>query len=156
MFSKPIILIIVLILLLLFYVVIRLGAGKKKDIEDSRSLTRYLFGVRILIAILAYFTSYNKVTSRWLILFGKPIFQTSELIKIGIIIFTASFIANNKRKISDFNFMIKNYYPYLALSVSVVLFQPDLSSSVMILGISLSMIFIAGMDKKQIRFLLES
>ena len=54
MFSKPIILIIVLILLLLFYVVIRLGAGKKKDIEDSRSLTRYLFGVRILIAILAF------------------------------------------------------------------------------------------------------
>jgi len=108
----------------------------------------------ILIAVLAYFTSYNKVTSRWLILFGKPIFQTSELVKIGIIIFTASFIANNKRKISDFNFMIKNYYPYLALSVAVVLFQPDLSSSIMILGISLSMIFIAGMDKKQIKFLL--
>ena len=32
----------------------------------------------ILVAILAYFTSYNKVTSRWLILFGRPIFQTSE------------------------------------------------------------------------------
>ena len=108
----------------------------------------------ILVAILAYFTSYNKVTSRWLILFGRPIFQTSEFVKIGIIIFTASFIANNKRKIPDFNFMIKNYYPYLALSVAVVLFQPDLSSSIMILGISLSMIFIAGMDKKQIKFLL--
>ena len=36
MFSKPIILIIILILLLVFYLVIRLGAGKKKDIEDSK------------------------------------------------------------------------------------------------------------------------
>ena len=53
MFSKPIILIIILFLLLVFYLVIRLGAGKKKDIENSKSLTKYLFGVRILIIILA-------------------------------------------------------------------------------------------------------
>ena len=53
MFSKPIILVIILILLLVFYLVIRLGAGKKKDIEDSKNLTRYLSGVRILIIILA-------------------------------------------------------------------------------------------------------
>tara|TARA_B100000519_G_scaffold50569_1_gene40871 strand:+ start:196 stop:387 length:192 start_codon:yes stop_codon:yes gene_type:complete len=53
MFSKPIILVIILTLLLVFYLVIRLGAGKKKDIEDSNKLTRYLFGVRVLIIILA-------------------------------------------------------------------------------------------------------
>ena len=53
MFGKPVILIIILILLLVFYLVIRLGAGKKKDIEDSKRLTRYLFGVRVLIIILA-------------------------------------------------------------------------------------------------------
>ena len=53
MFSKPIILIIILILLLAFYLVIRLGAGKKKDIEESKSLTKYLSGVRILILVLA-------------------------------------------------------------------------------------------------------
>tara|TARA_B100001029_G_scaffold98632_1_gene81102 strand:- start:1723 stop:1914 length:192 start_codon:yes stop_codon:yes gene_type:complete len=53
MFSKPVILIIVLILLLTFYLVIRFGAGKKKDIEESKRLSTYLFGVRILIIILA-------------------------------------------------------------------------------------------------------
>ena len=53
MFGKQVILIIILVLLLAFYLVIRLGAGKKEDIEDSKNLTRYLFGVRILIAILA-------------------------------------------------------------------------------------------------------
>ncbi len=52
MFSKPIILVIILILLLAFYLVIRIGAGKKRDIDDSKNLTRYLFGVRILILIL--------------------------------------------------------------------------------------------------------
>jgi len=54
MFSKPIILIIVLALLLVFYFVIRIGAGKSREIEDSKNLKRYLFGVRILILILAF------------------------------------------------------------------------------------------------------
>ena len=53
MFSKPIILLIILALLIVFYIVIRLGAGKKKDIENSKNLTKYLFGVRILIIILS-------------------------------------------------------------------------------------------------------
>ena len=53
MFSKPIILIIIFILLIVFYLVIRIGAGKKDDIEKSKNLTKYLFGVRVLIAILA-------------------------------------------------------------------------------------------------------
>ena len=53
MFGKPVILLVILALLIAFYIVIRLGAGKQKDIENSKNLTRYLFGVRILIAILA-------------------------------------------------------------------------------------------------------
>ena len=53
MFGKPIILIILLTLLLVFYLVIRTGAGKKKDIDESKNLTRYLYGIRILIIILA-------------------------------------------------------------------------------------------------------
>ena len=52
MFDKNIILLIIFILLIVFYFVIRLGAGKKKDIEDSKYLTTYLKGVRILIIIL--------------------------------------------------------------------------------------------------------
>ena len=53
MFGKPVILIILLVLLLVFYLVIRFGAGKKKDIENSKDLTKYLFGIRILISLLA-------------------------------------------------------------------------------------------------------
>ena len=53
MFAKPIILVIIFALLLVFYLVIRVGAGKKKEIEGSKKLTKYLFGVRILILILA-------------------------------------------------------------------------------------------------------
>jgi len=53
MLEKTGILFVILVLLLLFYLVIRLGAGKKKDITKSPQITNYLSGVRILIIILA-------------------------------------------------------------------------------------------------------
>jgi Mn2+/Fe2+ NRAMP family transporter len=53
MLEKTGILFVTLILLLVFYMVIRLGAGRKKDIAKSQEITNYLSGVRILIIILA-------------------------------------------------------------------------------------------------------
>ena len=53
MLEKTGILFVILVLLLVFYLVIRLGAGKKKDISKSHQMSNYLIGVRILIIILA-------------------------------------------------------------------------------------------------------
>ena len=53
MLEKTEILFVILILLLVFYLVIRLGAGKKRDIAKSKQISNYLSGVRILIIILA-------------------------------------------------------------------------------------------------------
>ena len=53
MLEKTGILFVILVLLLVFYLVIRLGAGKKRDISKSYQLSNYLSGVRILIIILA-------------------------------------------------------------------------------------------------------
>tara|TARA_B100000678_G_scaffold288014_1_gene295668 strand:- start:1380 stop:1571 length:192 start_codon:yes stop_codon:yes gene_type:complete len=53
MFDKNMILVVIFVLLIIFYLVIRLGAGKKKEIEESKQLTTYLVGVRILILMLA-------------------------------------------------------------------------------------------------------
>ena len=53
MLEKPGILFVILFLLLSFYIVIRLGAGKKRDISKSHQMSNYLSGVRILIIILA-------------------------------------------------------------------------------------------------------
>ena len=53
MLEKTEILFVILVLLLVFYLVIRLGAGKKRDISKSLQMSNYLSGVRILIIILA-------------------------------------------------------------------------------------------------------
>ena len=53
MLEKNGILFVILFLLLAFYLVIRLGAGKRKEISKSHQMLNYLSGVRILIIILA-------------------------------------------------------------------------------------------------------
>ena len=53
MLEKTGILFVIIVLLLVFYLVIRLGAGKKRDISKSYQLSNYLSGVSILIIILA-------------------------------------------------------------------------------------------------------
>ena len=53
MFEKFEILIIIIIILTAFYFVISLGAGKGKDSNAATKIARYLFGVRILIGVIA-------------------------------------------------------------------------------------------------------
>ena len=53
MFDKVEILIISFVLLLIFYLVISLGAGKKNNFNQSTKIKNYLFGVRILLIIIA-------------------------------------------------------------------------------------------------------
>ena len=53
MFGKFEILFIIFAILCLFYVVISLGATKKKQSTGYREIKKYLFGVRILIIIIA-------------------------------------------------------------------------------------------------------
>ena len=53
MFEKFEILIIIIIILIAFYFVISLGAGKSKNSYAATKIARYLFGVRVLIGIIA-------------------------------------------------------------------------------------------------------
>ena len=53
MLEKIEILIVIFILLLAFYLVISLGAGKRRKTYQSPEIANYLFGVRILIIIIA-------------------------------------------------------------------------------------------------------
>ena len=53
MLEKTEILIVIIILLITFYLVISLGAKNKGKSSETPEISRYLFGVRILIIIIA-------------------------------------------------------------------------------------------------------
>ena len=132
----------------LFMLIVSSRINHRKLIDLSKGFLIF----SIIIVIMAYITSYGETTHRWLSLFGRNIFQTSELVKICLIIFTASFIDTHKRKLKDIKFMFFNYYVYMLPCIGLILFQPDLSSAIVILLICMSMLFIAGIDWRQIRY----
>ena len=53
MLDKTEILIVIFALLFIFYVVISLGAKKRGQTSQTPEISRYLFGVRVLIIIIA-------------------------------------------------------------------------------------------------------
>jgi|TARA_B110000438_G_scaffold303629_1_gene366080 hypothetical protein len=53
MLGKVEILIVIIVLLLTFYFVISWGAGKRKGSIVSKEIKSYLFGVRVLIILIA-------------------------------------------------------------------------------------------------------
>ena len=105
-----------------------------------------------LILLIGYITSYyqDMVTSRGVILFGRNILTTSDLAKFGVIIYLSSFIEINKRKINDIKILITELAPYLSITLLLIFFQPDMSTTFTISIILLLIIYIAGINTKYI------
>jgi len=101
-----------------------------------------------IIMILAYFLNDGSTTSRWLIINGKNLFTTSDFAKLAIIIYTAVFIEINKNKINDLNIIIKKYVPMFLITIILIFFQPDLSTSFAISLIIVTLLLIAGLKFK--------
>ena len=120
---------------------------------DFKLLKKYSKSILVLswfILLSAYFFSDGSSTNRFLIIAGQNLFTTSDFAKISLIIFTANFIESNKKDINDIQVIIKNFIPYVAISLLLILFQPDLSTTIAISLIILTMLLIAGLKIKYI------
>ena len=71
---------------------------------------------------------------------------TSDFARVSLIIFTAFFIDKNKSYLKDWEFLFIRFTPILGISLVLILFQPDTSTTMMIAIIIMVMLFIAGAD----------
>ena len=90
--------------------------------------------------------------ARWLKIGNFSLMTTSDFGKLGIIIFTSMFIEKYHDRISNLKFLIKNFLPYLFITIFLILWQPDLSTSMVLILIIFSMLYIAGISNKIILF----
>jgi len=97
-----------------------------------------------IILIMGYFFKGNNPASRWLVLGGRSWMTTSDFARVSLIIFTAFFIDKNKRYLKDWKFLFIRFTPMLGISLLLILFQPDTSTTMMIAIIIMIMLFIAG------------
>ena len=110
----------------------------------------------ILIPILQKIFFNGDHVARWLKIGNFSLMTTSDLGKICLIIFTCSFIDKNYSKINNIKFMFRNYLPYVLITLFLIFYQPDFSTTIVISLIIFSLLYIAGISKRIISYLIIS
>ncbi len=130
------------------FAVLGLGAMVVASQLDYRRWNDYamiIMGGSLLVLLAVLHPKIGVVVNgarRWIELGGFR-FQPSELAKVGLILFTASGLAYNHKRIQHF----MTGAPYVALTGVVcilILFQPDLGTAIAVGGTAFIMWFVAG------------
>ncbi len=102
----------------------------------------YLF-ILILLVLVVVIGETTLGSVRWLSIGGFR-FQPSEIAKFGLVLFLAFHITKNFNKINNFKSTM-SLLLYLLPLILLVLIQPDLGSSIILIIVILTMLFISGL-----------
>ncbi len=124
-----------------------------------RGLRRYtfpLFIFAILLAVLVFIPGVGIThagASRWILIFGYS-FQPSELLKIAVVLYYATFLAEFKDRVQSFILGLLPLGLLLILTAGLLLTQPDTDTFLIIFVTLTSMFLAAGGRWKHILILL--
>lgn len=106
------------------------------------------FGSIIVLALVPLLGSSAKGATRWLEI-GPIRFQPSEVAKIALIIFYASWLTQNKDKLKELgNGFLKPFLLLVPIAVILVIFQDHLSVTIIIILVVSVMMLMAGTKMK--------
>ena len=116
------------------------------DYRYLKNVSKYLLIGSIVLLLstkISYWIQGNNSPARWLYIGGYSI-QTSDIARLSIIIYLAAFIDHYREKIKDFYNGFAMLIGILALTMGLIVIQPDFSSAAMIGLIGFMMLFIGG------------
>jgi len=128
---------------------------------DYRGLENYskLF-IGLAILLLIWTKIYGEMNpglraSRWIMLFGFS-FQTSEFVKLALIIYLASFYHRHRDRLDDFKTGFLPPLTLIGISSLLIIIQPDYSTAAVLIMISAIVMFIGGAKIKHMLVFLAS
>ncbi len=122
------------------------------DYRVWRKLALPVFAVTVILLILVLIPGLGRVVNgarRWLG-FGSFYIQPSELAKLGMVLFSAEYLALRQDKMGSF---VKGMLPlivWLLVVFGLILKEPDLGTALSIAGTTFIMTFIAGAQIKHL------
>jgi cell division protein FtsW len=120
---------------------------------DYHNLHQYTYPIMIftfLLLIVVMFPEFSKKVGgarRWLA-FGGFSFQPSELAKFTLVLFIAKSLVKRADKLRNFAYGYLPNLIVLGFFFIPILFQPDFGTVMVILTVTFTMLFIAGLRKK--------
>ena len=120
---------------------------------DYHKLHQYTYPIMIftfLLLVVVMFPEFSKKVGgarRWLT-FGGLSFQPSELAKFTLVLFIAKSLVKRADKLRSFAYGYLPNLIVLGFFFIPILFQPDFGTVMVILAVTFTMLFIAGLRKK--------
>tara|TARA_B100001778_G_scaffold142395_2_gene116972 strand:- start:395 stop:1528 length:1134 start_codon:yes stop_codon:yes gene_type:complete len=115
----------------------------KINYRKLQFISPYLLFLSFLLLVYTQLQGCNGDSCRWLSI-GPISFQTSDIARFSVILFLASYIDNNYKYMKQF---VKGiFYPLLAILpiALMIIFQPDNSTTLILLIITYAMLFVGG------------
>ncbi|MCS7233211.1 MAG: putative lipid II flippase FtsW [Synergistetes bacterium] len=91
---------------------------------------------------------------RWIKIGWGFTFQPAELVKLSIVIYTASFLTRKQEILNNFKEVLLPLLIITLVSAGLVLFQPDLGTAVVIVGVSIILWWVGGISTLRILIIL--
>ena len=117
---------------------------------DYHILHRFAFLIYIgtvFLLILVLFVHTREDARRWIPL-GFTTFQPSELAKFAVVLIFAHLLSTNYDKMKDPNYGVWPFLALMGIVVLLMLLEPHLSGTILILSIGIIMMFVGGTDLK--------
>lgn len=122
---------------------------------DYKRVKDYSFFVYLAFAFILVFTRlFGKVVNgarSWIGLFGDIGIQPSEFMKVATILFLAQYLSESEHESSLRRLTIS--FAIIFLPLALILSQPDFGTALVFFPIFVFMIFIAGLDRRYIVFI---
>lgn len=126
------------------------------DFKRYHDIAYVLYGINVVLLLAVLFLGKDALGARRWIQFAGINFQPSELTKLAIIFFLARYYSHRRPMLSFnwsdkfYNFMRVFMFPFIMIAISMLLIlkQPDLGTSLLMLGIFVVMTFIGGVSYK--------
>ncbi|MEG2769758.1 MAG: FtsW/RodA/SpoVE family cell cycle protein, partial [Oscillospiraceae bacterium] len=118
--------------------------ASKVDYHVYHKLVIPVYIVSILLLIVVLFMDKINGARRWITLPVGGTFQPSEIAKFAIILAFAHLISRNYQRLKTFKYGVLSFAMLLVPIVILMLLEPHLSGTVLILGIAAIMMFVGG------------
>ncbi|MEA5136006.1 MAG: putative lipid II flippase FtsW [Candidatus Fimivivens sp.] len=117
------------------------------DYRIFKPLSLPLYGISLVLLVIALFMPPLNNARRWIFI-GPFNFQPSEIAKFAIVILFASLICANFQQMKTVRYGIAPFAAALAPVAFLMLKEPHLSGTVLILSLGIVMMFIGGTDAR--------
>lgn len=127
---------------------VAMGVASRVDYHIFHRLAWPMLGISLVLLVLVLFMPEYNGCKRWIVLPGLGTLQPSEIAKFSVILTFSHIISLNHQEMKKFSVGVLPFLCILGVVAALMLLEPHLSGTLLILGIGAILMFVGGTGLK--------